>query len=137
MSVSYYPDWDFSIDFSYKKLTSQFNTASLKAYGLENDSAEIAPAGFLLDYLEKTTNAKLSHISSIQVYADNEFLVMDDSSIRNLEITQNMRDGTSSYTLFDCVNFTQTPMGGRLLRNWLLFPLINIKMIDESLASLG
>ena len=56
---------------------------------------------------------------------------MDDSSIRNLEITQNMRDGTSSYTLFDCVNFTRTPMGGRLLRNWLLFPLINIKMIDE------
>lgn len=131
LSVSYYPDWDFSIDFSYKKLTNQFNTASLKAFGLENDSAEIAPAGFLLDYLEKTTNAKLSHISSIQVYADNEFLVMDDSSIRNLEITQNMRDGTSSYTLFDCVNFTRTPMGGRLLRNWLLFPLINIKMIDE------
>ena len=131
LSVSYYPDWDFSIDFSYKKLTSQFNTASLKAYGLENDSAEIAPAGFLLDYLEKTTNAKLSHISSIQVYEDNDFLVMDDSSIRNLEITQNMRDGTSSYTLFDCVNFTKTPMGGRLLRNWLLFPLINAKMIDE------
>lgn len=131
LSVSYYPDWDFSIDFSYKKLTSQFNTASLKAFGLENDSAEIAPAGFLLDYLEKTTNAKLSHISSIQVYEDNDFLVMDDSSIRNLEITQNMRDGTSSYTLFDCVNFTKTPMGGRLLRNWLLFPLINAKMIDE------
>ena len=131
LSVSYYPDWDFSIDFSYKKLTSQFNTASLKAYGLENDSAEIAPAGFLLDYLEKTTNAKLSHISSIQVYEDNDFLVMDDSSIRNLEITQNMRDGTSSYTLFDCVNFTKTPMGGTLLRNWLLFPLINAKMIDE------
>ena len=131
LSVSYYPDWDFSIDFSYKKLTSQFNTASLKAYGLENDSAEIAPAGFLLDYLEKTTNAKLSHITSIQVYEDNDFLVMDDSSIRNLEITQNMRDGTSSYTLFDCVNFTKTPMGGRLLRNWLLFPLINAKMIDE------
>ncbi len=131
LSVSYYPDWNFSIDFSYKKLTSQFNTASLKAYGLENDSAEIAPAGFLLDYLEKTTNAKLSHISSIQVYEDNDFLVMDDSSIRNLEITQNMRDGTSSYTLFDCVNFTKTSMGGRLLRNWLLFPLINAKMIDE------
>ncbi len=131
LSVSYYPDWDFSIDFSYKKLTSQFNTAILKAFGLENDSAEIAPAGFLLDYLEKTTNAKLSHISSIQVYEDNDFLVMDDSSIRNLEITQNMRDGTSSYTLFDCVNFTKTPMGGRLLRNWLLFPLINAKMIDE------
>lgn len=131
LSVSYYPDWDFSIDFSYKKLTTQFKTASLKAFGLENDSAEIAPAGFLLDYLEKTTNAKLSHISSIQIYADNEFLVMDDSSIRNLEITQNMRDGTSSYTLLDCVNFTRTAMGGRLLRNWLLFPLVSTKMIDE------
>ena len=131
MSVSYYPDWDFSYDVSYKKLINQFNTVSLKSFGLEDNSAEIVPAGFLLDYLDKTTNAKIPHISSIQIYSDSEFLMMDDSSRKNLEITENMRDGTWQYTLFECVNFSKTSMGSRLLRNWLLFPLTNLNQIVE------
>ena len=131
ISVSYYPDWDFSAELSFKKLTAQFKTANLKAYGLEEDSPEVVPAGFLLDYLEKTTNAALPHISSIRVYSDNEFLIMDDSSRRNLEVISNMRDGSSQYTLFECVDFTRTAMGGRLLRNWLLFPLTNLRQIEE------
>ena len=131
ISVSYYPDWDFSAEVSYKKLTTQFQTANLKAFGLEPESPEIVPAGFLLDYLEKTTNAGLPHISSIRVYSDNEFVIMDDSSRRNLEVISNMRDGTSQYTLFECVDFTKTAMGGRLLRNWLLFPLTNLRQIED------
>lgn len=131
ISVSYYPDWDFSAELSFKKLTSQFKTANLKAYGLEEESPEVVPAGFLLDYLEKTTNAALPHISSIRVYSDNEYLIMDDSSRRNLEVISNMRDGSSQYTLFECVDFTRTAMGGRLLRNWLLFPLTNLRQIEE------
>ena len=131
ISVSYYPDWDFSSEVSFKKLTAQFKTANLKAYGLEAESPEVVPAGFLLDYLEKTTNAALPHVSSIKVYSDNEFLIMDDSSRRNLEVISNMRDGTSQYTLFECVDFTKTAMGGRLLRNWLLFPLTNLRQIQD------
>nr|MCR4948296.1 DNA mismatch repair protein MutS [Treponema sp.] len=131
ISVSYYPDWDFSFDLSYKKLTAQFKTANLKAFGLDEDSAEIVPAGFLLDYLEKTTNAALPHISSIRVYHDSEYLIMDDSSRRNLEIITNMRDGSSQYTLYECVDFTKTAMGGRLLRNWLLFPLTKLSQIES------
>lgn len=131
ISVSYYPDWDFSFELSYKKLTAQFKTANLKAFGLDEDSAEIVPAGFLLDYLEKTTNAALPHISSIRVYHDSEYLIMDDSSRRNLEIITNMRDGSSQYTLYECVDFTKTAMGGRLLRNWLLFPLTKLSQIES------
>lgn len=131
ISVSYYPDWDFSSELSYKKLTAQFNTVNLKAFSLDENSAEVVPAGFLLDYLEKTTNSKIPHISSIQVYSDNEFLMMDDSSRSNLEITENMRDGTSQYSLLECVNYTKTAMGGRLLRNWLLFPLTNLRQIED------
>lgn len=131
ISVSYYPDWDFSAELSFKKLTAQFKTANLKAYGLEEDSPELVPAGFLLDYLEKTTNAALPHVSSIRIYQDNEFLIMDDSSRRNLEVISNMRDGSSQYTLIECVDFTKTAMGGRLLRNWLLFPLTNLKQIED------
>ena len=131
LSVSYYPDWDFSPELSYKKLTAQFKTANLKAFGLETDSPEVVPAGFLLDYLEKTTNTILPHINSIRVYSDSEFLMMDDSSRRNLEIISNMRDGTSRYTLLECVDFTKTAMGSRLLRNWLLFPLTNLRQIED------
>ena len=137
ISVSYYPDWDFSADLSFKKLTAQFKTASLKAYGLEPESPEVVPAGFLLDYLEKTTNAALPHVSSIRVYSDSEFLIMDDSSRRNLEVISNMRDGTSQYTLFECVDFTKTAMGGRLLRNWLLFPLTNLRQIEDRQAKVA
>lgn len=131
ISVSYYPDWDFSAELSYKKLTTQFKTANLKAYGLEEDSPEIVPAGFLLDYLEKTTNTVLPHISSIRVYSDIEYLIMDDSSRRNLEVISNMREGGTQFTLLECVDFTKTAMGGRLLRNWLLFPLTNLRQIED------
>ena len=137
LSVSYYPDWDFSSELSYKKLTAQFKTANLKAFGLEADSPEVVPAGFLLDYLEKTTNAILPHINSIRVYSDNEFLMMDDSSRRNLEIVSNMHDGGTKYTLLECVDFTKTAMGGRLLRNWLLFPLTNIRQIEDRQANVA
>ena len=131
ISVSYYPDWDFSAELSYKKLTAQLKTANLKAYGLEEDSPEIVPAGFLLDYLEKTTNTVLPHISSIRVYSDSEYLIMDDSSRRNLEVISNMREGGTQFTLLECVDFTKTAMGGRLLRNWLLFPLTNLRQIED------
>ena len=131
ISVSYYPDWDFSAELSYKKLTAQFKTANLKAYGLEEDSPEIVPAGFLLDYLEKTTNTVLPHISSIRVYSDSEYLIMDDSSRRNLEVISNMREGGTQFTLLECVDCTKTAMGGRLLRNWLLFPLTNLRQIED------
>ena len=137
ISVSYYPDWDFSADVSYKKLTAQFKTANLKAFGLEEDSPEIVPAGFLLDYLEKTTNAALPHINSIRIYSDSEFLIMDDSSRRNLEVISNMRDGSTQYSLYECVDFTKTAMGGRLLRNWLLFPLTNLRQIEDRQAKVA
>ena len=96
----------------------------------KENNAEIVTAGFLLDYLEKTTNTILPHISSIRVYSDNEYLMMDDSSRRNLEIISNMRDGSTRYTLLECVDFTKTAMGSRLLRNWLLFPLTNLRQIE-------
>lgn len=131
ISVSYYPDWDFNLELSYKRLLRQFNTVNLKSFGLEETDAEIAPAGFLLDYLDKTTNTAIPHITELIKYSDADYLIMDDSSRRNLEITENMRDGTISYSLLECVSFTKTAMGSRLLRNWLLFPLTDYNAIYE------
>ncbi|HAH61825.1 MAG TPA: DNA mismatch repair protein MutS, partial [Treponema sp.] len=123
LSVSYYPDWDFSADVSYKRLTAQFKTANLQPFGLTEESPEVPPAGFLLDYLEKTTNTEVPHVSGIKIYRDNQFLVIDDSSRRNLEIVANLRDGSVQYSLLECVNYTKTAMGNRMIRSWLLYPL--------------
>jgi DNA mismatch repair protein MutS len=123
LSVSYYPDWDFSADVSFKRLTSQFKTVNLQPFGLTQESPEVPPAGFLLDYLEKTTNTEIPHVSGIKIYRDNQFLIIDDSSRRNLEIVANLRDGSVQYSLLECVNYTKTAMGNRMIRSWLLYPL--------------
>ncbi|MBP3709413.1 MAG: DNA mismatch repair protein MutS [Treponema sp.] len=130
LAVSYYPDWDFSVKVSYKKLLQQFKTANLQPFGLSEDAPEIVPAGFLLDYLEKTTNTSVPHVEGIQIYHDSEYLMIDDSSLRNLEIISNLRDGSSRYSLLECVNHTKTAMGNRMIRSWLLFPLTDCKKIS-------
>lgn len=135
LSVSYYPDWDFNKDLSYKLLCNQFKVANLKSFGLDEDSAEVVPCGFLLDYLEKTTNSKIPHITDLKIYQDEQFLIIDDSSRKNLEIVNNIRDGSKNFTLLECLDFTKTAMGSRLLQNWLLYPLVDLEKINSRLEN--
>jgi DNA mismatch repair protein MutS len=134
ISLSYYPDWNFNGDVGFKKLARQFNTINLQSFGLSEDSPEVPVAGFLLDYLEKTTNSKIPHVSGITIYHDNQYLVIDDSSRKNLEVVANLRDGSSLYTLLECVNHSRTAMGSRMIRQWLLFPLTNVNEINARQA---
>lgn len=129
LSVSFYPDWDFSEAAGFKRLCAQFKTASLRPFSLSEDSPEVPPAGFLLDYLEKTTGAPSPHVRAIKVYGDSDYLVIDDSSRRNLEITANLRDGGSKFCLLECVDRAKTAMGSRMTRQWLLYPLIDARAI--------
>ena len=129
IAVSYYPDWNFDQNLSYKRLCTQFGTANLQSFSLDEKSPEVAPAGFLLDYLQKTTTTNSPHVTGIKIYRDSQFVIMDDSSRRNLEIVQNLRDGTSQFSLLECLSHTQTAMGKRMLRNWLLYPLTNVDEI--------
>ncbi len=130
LSVSYYPDWDFSKEIAYQRLIKQFQTINLNSFALNENSPEIIPAGFLLDYVENTTHTSVPHIKSIKVYHDSEYMIIDNSSIRNLEIVSNVRDGSSQYSLLECVNFTLTAMGNRMLRSWLLSPLTDCTKIN-------
>ena len=130
ISVSYYPDWNFNADLSFKILCRQFKTASLKSFELDENSAEVPAAGFLLDYLAKTTNAEIPHISSISVYHDSQYLIIDDSSRKNLEIVSNLRDSSSNFSLLECVNCASTAMGSRMIHQWLLFPLTERAKIE-------
>ena len=131
ISFSYYPDWHFNAESSFKKLTEQFKTANLNSFGLTDQSPEILPAGFLLEYLEKTTNTQVPHVKGISVYHDSEYVIIDESSRRNLEIIYNLRDGTTQFSLLDCMNYTLTAMGNRLIRSWLLSPLCDVKKIQK------
>lgn len=127
--VSFYPDWHFAAQTSYERLTRQFKTKNLASFSLEENSPQVGPAGFLLDYLDKTACVELGHISGIKTYQDSDYVLIDDSSARNLEILRNLRDGTSKYTLLECVNYTLTAMGNRAVRQWLIFPLVDVKKI--------
>ncbi len=131
IAVSYYPDWNFDQKVSYKHLINQFKTANLKSFSLEETSPEVAPAGFLLDYLQKTTITTTPHVSGIKIYHDDQFVMLDESSRRNLEITANLRDGSDKFSLLECLSHTQTAMGKRMLRNWLFYPLRNLSEIES------
>lgn len=129
--VSYYPDWHFNADTSFEKLTSQFGTANLKSFNLDKQNPEIVPAGFLIEYLEKTTNTVLTHIKNLSVYHDSDFVIIDESTQKNLEITRNLRDSSIHYSLLECVNYTLTAMGSRTLRTFLVNPLCKVDKIKS------
>ena len=101
------------------------------SFGLDENSPEVAPAGFLLDYLSKTTNSVAPHVNGIKVYKDTNYLIIDDSSRKNLEVVQNLRDGSVQFSLLECVSFAKTAMGSRMIRNWLLYPLTDVNKINE------
>lgn len=131
MSVSFYPDWHFNAGQCYEKLLAHFKTSTLASFSLTKDSPELLPAGFLLDYLEKTTNSAAPHVEGITVYHDSDYVILDDSSRKNLEITENLRDASADFTLLECLNYTMTSMGMRMLRHFLFFPLKDAGLIME------
>ena len=134
ISVDYEQDWYFSKENSYKILLKQFGTTSLHSFSLTEDSPEIVPAGFLLEYLTKTIATQnqdkiFPQVTALKTFSDREYVTIDDSSRRNLEITWNLKDGSTQYTLLETLQNTQTSMGSRLLRNRLMYPLTNVEKI--------
>lgn len=85
--------------------------------------------GLLIEYLESTAGFAVAHIGGIRVYGETEFLSLDDSTRRNLELTQNLGDGGSAFTLFEVLNHARTTMGSRLLRSWIHHPLTDVARI--------
>jgi DNA mismatch repair protein MutS len=131
--INKYPDWSFNGDAAAKRLRAHFGTVGLGAFSLADDSPEIPPAALLLEYLESTAGATLAHVEHLRVYREGEFVSLDDATRKNLELEQNLRDGGSSYTLFETLSATQTAMGTRLLRSWIAHPLVDRAEIDRRL----
>ncbi|MCR4789732.1 MAG: DNA mismatch repair protein MutS [Treponemataceae bacterium] len=135
LSISVYPDWHFSLELSAKTLKTQFNALTLRSFSLTESSPEVASCGFLLEYIKKNSgfseSSILPHVTNLNVYTDDNFLVIDDSSRRNLEITSNLHDGSSAYSLIETVSYTLTSMGKRLLSNWFMYPLTDRNQIIQ------
>ncbi|MDR2768898.1 MAG: DNA mismatch repair protein MutS [Treponema sp.] len=135
--VNRWADWLFDPVRGRDRLVRQFATTNLKAFGLDDDSPEIASAGALLDYLEDTAKSLLPHIVSISVYGENEYVEIDESSQRNLELVRNLRDGSEKFTLLEVLDETKTAMGRRILRRRILHPLRDLQAIERRLALTG
>lgn len=131
--VNRWPDWLFDRERSLSRLRAQFETANLKGFGLDDDSPEILAAGALLSYLDDTSKSLLPHIRSLCAYTDSEFLGMDESTQRNLELVRNMRDGDARFTLLETMDKTKTAMGARLLKRRIQHPLVDPAAIDKRL----
>ena len=124
-------DWIFSKDYGYEKLTKHFNVPNLKGYGIEELPEGILAAGAILYYLDETEHKETNHIKSIARIDENKYVWLDRFTIRNLELIQSAQpDGIS---LIDTINHTMTPMGGRLLRKWMVLPLKSKPEIDQRL----
>ncbi len=123
--------WIFDEAFATESLLKHFQTHSLKGYGVEDKHAGIIAAGAVLHYLKETEHPNLQHITSIQRIERDDFLWMDRFTVRNLEIVgSGLENGNS---LLKVLDNTVSPMGARLLKRWMLFPLKDITKINERL----
>jgi DNA mismatch repair protein MutS len=131
--LNYYEDRFFLYSQSYKVLSSHFNTHSLDGFGLKDKNIAVNSAGALLNYLIDTQKNTLNHIGKIKYYNNSDFMLIDNVTIRNLELINNIRDGTSTNTLLESIDETRTAMGARLLKKWIVNPLNQVDMINRRL----
>jgi len=129
--INYIDDWQFDLDSSAKTLKEQFKVASLDGFGLQGKNAAVTTAGVLIAYLKNNLYESLAHLRQISFYSTSGFMVLDAVSQRNLELTGTMRDDKKEGTLLFVLDKTVTPMGGRLIKDWILSPLIDIPKIRE------
>lgn len=115
-----------------ERLLKHFGVMTLEGMGCENLTYAVTASGAALLYVQKTQMRDLKHIQTMRTYSENEFMVLDSVTLRNLELIQSIRGEGGSYLLF-VIDRTKTPMGGRLLRKWLLLPLISVNKIAERL----
>ncbi|MGB9613111.1 MAG: DNA mismatch repair protein MutS [Candidatus Margulisiibacteriota bacterium] len=116
-----------------EKLLEHFKVQSLEAFGLTGKEVALGAAAAIIDYLRETHKTTLDHINSLKLYHPTEFMYLDAITRRNLELIQTVRDRSFQGSLLWVLDHTKTAMGSRLLRQWLLQPLLDIAKINERL----
>jgi DNA mismatch repair protein MutS len=122
-------DWLYQFDFAHEKLTKHFGTQNLKGFGVDSQKEGIVAAGAILQYLSDTEHNEIAHITSLSRIEEERYVWLDKFTIRNLELLFPQFEG--GVPLIDILDDTQTPMGARRLKNWLVLPLKEPAAIKE------
>ena len=125
-------DWIFTSEAAHDRLLKHFETKNLKGFGVQHLTLGIIASGAILYYLDQTQHTHISHITSLSRIEEERFVRLDKFTVRSLELVSTMNEeGTS---LLQVIDKTISPMGSRLLRRWILFPLKNVQPIEERQA---
>jgi DNA mismatch repair protein MutS len=124
-------DWRFDHQVASDYLIAQMKVHNLDGFGLRGMVAGINAAGALLNYIHETLCLPVDHIHEIQTYSTSQFMTLDRSTQRNLELTESLNEGSRKNTLIGLLDHTKTPMGGRLIRHWIKQPLMSVEEISK------
>ncbi len=133
LMVGKYPDWSFDATMAAGELSRRFGLVSLKGFGFSGDEPELAAASFLIRYVDETVKTASPQILSILPYDESEFVGIDESSGKNLEIVRNLSDAGKNRSLLGVLDATKSAPGARLLRQWLVRPLASREAASERL----
>ncbi len=132
-SVSGYDAWRFDLETAGQELLDHFEVSTLDGFGLGGKPLAVRAAGATLQYLAETQRGVLDHLTRVTTYSTDSFMTLDAATRRNLELTQTLRSGSVKGSLLGVLDLTVTPMGARLLRNWLHQPLLDLAALNQRL----
>ena len=124
--------WAFNADYAFRLLLEHFSVATLAGFGCEDHPLAISAAGALIHYIRETQLSQLSKIAALRFFEPRDYLKLDNSTVKNLELIETM-EGDRKGSLLSVLDVTRTGMGGRLLKSWLLTPLLNAGELDKRL----
>jgi len=133
LQISKYDGWRFELGNARQALLDHFEVASLAGYGCEGLPLAVRAAGAIVQYLRETQKAALAQLSDLRTYSTSEFMTLDASTRRSLELTRTIRTGSAEGSLLGMLDATVTAMGGRLLRQWLNQPLLDVGKLEQRL----
>jgi len=136
---NFLPEWCCEVDYAREQLCGFFGVSGLQSFGCHKLPAAQQAASAVLYYLQQTQKDELCHIRPLQTYHTQNFMILDDSTRRNLELTATLQDGKKPGSLLGVLDRTVTAMGGRTLRNWIHYPLVDLEQIkrrQEAVAEL-
>ena len=128
-------DWVFNHDFATESLTNHFGTKNLKGFGVDTLNEAVIAAGAILHYLSETQHDKLGHITQLSRIEEDRYVWLDRFTVRNLELISSHNENAT--TLIDVLDKTETPMGGRMLKRWIVLPLKELKPIQDRLDAVS
>ncbi|TVQ39852.1 MAG: DNA mismatch repair protein MutS [Spirochaetaceae bacterium] len=127
------PDWSFDGAQARRRLSGLFGVSTLEGFGVSDDGPELHCVNVLLEYIEDTAGGLLPHVRDLRVYRDDQVVVLDESTQKNLELLQSISEGGKRFSLLSVLDHTGSAMGARLLRRWILSPLRSPEAIEQRL----